>query len=76
MDSLSEVAKNVLKGNVPLHKRTVDRLRPRRKLLEKLASKSISRKKKKKLLQKGSGLPLLPILASIASGLIGNWLNG
>ena len=76
MDSLSEVAKNVLNGNVPMNKRTVDRLRPKKALLVKLASKGISRRKKKQLLQTGSGLPLLPILASIASGLVSSWLNG
>ena len=76
IDSLSEVAKNVLNGNVPLQKRAVDRLRPKKTLLQKLASKSISRKKKKQLLQSGSGLPLIPILASIASGVLSNFLNG
>ena len=76
MDSLSEIAKNVLNGNVPLHKQAVDRLRPKKALLQKLASKAISRKKKKQLLQTGSGLPLIPILASIASGVLSSYLNG
>lgn len=76
IDALAEVTKNVLKGNVPISRATVERLRPKRALLEKLASKRISRKRKKLLLQKGSGLPIIPILASIASSLIGGWLNG
>jgi len=67
------MAKNVLKGNVPLSHAQKDALRRRRKTLHKLTLKTVSQKKKKKLIQSGGFLgallgPIVSILGNLFRG--------
>lgn len=60
---IAECCHNLLKGNVPLTPAHKKALYPKRKHLRTLASKSVSIKKKRELLnQKGGVLPLLGLL--------------
>ena len=71
--AICQCASNTLKGNIPLSRMHKSRLARHKSLLRKLASKVLSLKKKKKLLlQGGTGLlPLLlgPILSTLAGTL-------
>lgn len=70
LDCVSECAKNVIKGNVPLSDRQKTNLR-RRKDLRALSVKKTSLRKKRKILQKGGFLTaLLPPVLSILSSLL------
>ena len=53
IDCVSECAKNVLKGNVPLSNAQMSKLRPRRQDLRALSVKKTSLTKKRKIIQKG-----------------------
>ena len=78
---VSECCHNVLKGNVHLSSAQKKKLYPSRQHLRRLASKSISVKKKKQILnQKGGFLSLLapallPLLGKAVSGGIGGALK-
>ena len=69
IDCVSECAKNVIKGNVPLSPRQKVRLRRDRNNLRSLAIKKTSLKKKRRILQKGGFLTALlpPVLAVLGS---------
>ena len=74
INCISECCQNILKGNVPLSKAQLQKLKSKRELLRHLADKSISVQKKKQYLnQKGGILPLLklaPILAPTIAKII------
>jgi len=74
IDCVSECAKNVIKGNVPLKPTQLRRLRRDRSNVRVLASKKTSLKKKRRILQKGGFLgALLPhVLGVLGSLLLGN----
>jgi len=74
IDCVSECAKNVLKGNVPLKPTQLRRLRRERSNVRVLASKKTSLKKKRRILQKGGflGALLPPFLGVLSSLLLGN----
>ena len=70
IDCVSECAKNVIKGNVPLTIRQKTNLRRKRNDLRSLSLKKTTLRKKRKILQKGGFLtallpPVLSILASL-----------
>ena len=68
---MSECAKNVLKGNVPLTNAEMSKLRPRRQDLRALSVKKTSLAKKRKIIQKGGVLlALLAPALSVQSGLL------
>jgi len=71
---VSECAKNVIKGNVPLTKRQMTNLRRRRYDLRALSAKKTSLRAKRKILQKGGFLTafLPPILSVLGSLLMQN----
>jgi len=70
IDCVSECAKNVVKGNVPMTGRQKANLRRRRKDVIALAIKKTSLKKKRRILQKGGFLTaLLPPVLSILSSM-------
>ena len=71
IDCVSECAKNVLKGNVPLTDAQMSKLRPRRQDLRALSVKKTSLTKKLKIIQKGGFLSALlaPVL-SVLAGLL------
>lgn len=77
IDSLSEIALNILKGNVSLSPQHKKKLKKHKEKLRNLAQKNISFKKRKGLLvQRGGFLPLLlaPAL-SLLGGLAGRALG-
>lgn len=70
VDCVSECAKNVIKGNVPLTDRQKTTLRRKRNDIRALSLKKTSLRKKRKILQKGGFLtallgPVLSILGSL-----------
>jgi len=74
LDCVSECAKNVVKGNVPLKPTQLQRLRRERNKVRALASKKTSLKKKRRILQNGGFLTALlpPVLGVLGSLLLGN----
>ena len=72
IDCVSECAKNVIKGNVPLSPRQKATLRRDRNNLRSLAIKKTSLKKKRRILQKGGFLSALlpPVLTMLGSLLL------
>ena len=70
---LCECAQNLLKGNVPLSKAQLKKLKQYRKEVRTLAQKRTSQSKRKEILQKGGFLPAL--LAPIALTVLGTLLN-
>jgi len=72
LDCISECAKNVLKGNVPLTDRQKTKLRRSRKDLRALSIKKTALRNKRRILQKGGFLSALlpPVLGVLASLLI------
>ena len=74
IDCVSECAKKVLKGNVPLKPTQLRRLRRDRSNMRVLASKKTSLKKKGRIMQKGGfiGALLPPVLGVLGSLLLGN----
>lgn len=76
IQSLTEIARNALKGNINYNISTKKKLNKFKKQIRNLAAKRISVKKKKNiLLQRGGFLPLLitPVL-SAAGALAGKYL--
>jgi len=74
LDCISECAKNVIKGNVPLTSRQMTELRRKRHDLRALSAKKTSLRTKRMILQKGGFLtaPLPPILSVLGSLLLQN----
>ena len=74
LDCVSECAKNITKGNVPLTPDQLSRLRRQKNNIRALALKKTSTKKKKRILQKGGllGSILPPIISVLGSLLLGN----
>ena len=72
LECISECAKNVLKGNVPLNDRQKTKLRRSRNDLRVLSVKKTSLRKKRRILQKGGFLTALlpPILGVLANLLL------
>ena len=69
VDCVSECAKNVLRGNVPLTTNQKAKLRRNQKNLRSLAIKRTSLKKRRQILQKGDFLAaLLPPVLSLLGG--------
>lgn len=74
IDCFCECALNVLKGNVPLKKAQLNKLRREKQNLRQLARKRVSLKKKRKILQKGGFLgALLPPVLALLGGLFGGY---
>ena len=71
-ECISECAKNVLNGNVPLNDRQKTKLRRSRNDLRALSVKKTSLRKKRRILQKGGFLTALlpPILGVLANLLL------
>ena len=74
IDCVSECAKNIIKGNVPLNPAQLRRLCRERSNVRVLALKKTSLKKKRRILQKGGflGALLPPFLGVLSSLLLGN----
>jgi len=74
VDCVSECAKNLIKGNVPLSTRQMSVLRRKRKDLRELAKKKTPLRSKRKILQKGGFLSALlpPVLSVLGSLLLQN----
>jgi len=74
VDCVSECAKNIIKGNVPLSDRQMTRLRRKRQDLRALSKKKTSVRAKRKILQKGGFLTALlpPVLGVLGSLLMQN----
>ena len=74
VDCVSECAKNVIKGNVPLSDRQMTGLRRKRQDLRALSKKKTSLRAKRKILQKGGFLTALlpPVLGILGSLLMQN----
>ena len=82
---MSEVADNLLKGNIPLTNSQLELLRPSAKELETLAKKRTPLTKKRQILQKGGfigallgpavGLLAPMVLEPLVSGLMGSILK-
>ena len=71
VDCVSECAKNVIKGNVPLSSRQMTQLRRKRYDLRALSKKKTSLRAKRKILQKGGFLTaLLPPILSVLGSLL------
>ena len=74
VDCVSECAKNVIKGNVPLNERQMTNLRRKRQDLRALSKRKTSLRTKRKILQKGGflGALLPPVLSVLGSLLLQN----
>jgi len=73
VDCVSECAKNVIKGNVPLSHRQKSNLRPKRHDLRAVSARKTSLRTKRKIIQKGGFLgALLPPVLSVLAGLLTN----
>jgi len=72
LDCVSECAKNVIKGNVPLTSRQMTNLRRRRYDLRSLSNRKTSLKTKRKIIQKGGFLSVLlpPVLSLLGTLLL------
>ena len=74
INCVSECAKNVIKGNVPLSDRQMTNLRRKRYDLRALSKRKTSLQTKRKILQKGGFLSALlpPVLSVLGSLLLQN----
>ena len=74
VNCVSECAKNLIKGNVPLNNRQMTNLRRKRNDLRTLSKKKTSLRTKRKIIQKGGFLTALlpPVLAVLGSLLLQN----
>jgi len=71
VDCISECAKNIIKGTVPLTNRQKTRLRRSRNDIRALSVKKTSLRKKRKILQKGGFLTsLLPPVLALLGGML------
>ena len=62
LKTLSEIALNILEGNVPLSERQKKKLAPYKNVVRLLARKNVPLREKQVAMQKGAGI--LPLLAS------------
>jgi len=70
LECISECAKNIIKGNVPLTNRQKSTLRRRRKDIRALSVRKTSLRRKRKILQKGGFLTaLLPPVLALLGGM-------
>jgi len=70
IDCVSECAKNVMKGNVPLSDSHKSELRRKKKDLRALSLKKTSLRQKRRILQKGGFLTtLLPLILAVLGSL-------
>ena len=67
---MCEIVKNVLQGNLKVSNSLKNKLGKHKLTLRKLASRGVDVKQKRRLMQKGGFLPLLPMLASAVGGLL------
>lgn len=77
LNSITEIVRNTLKGNIPYTPRQRKLLLPHKKVIRELGKISLSSGKRKKLLQQRGGfLPTLlaPVLVAIASELAHKYL--
>lgn len=80
--SLCEITKNVYRGRLQASPRVKAKLCKYKRIIRKLLNKSTGYQAKKKLLQQSDtkkqkgGLPLIPILMSLAGPLIGKLISG
>lgn len=63
IDSLCEIALNVLRGNIPLTDKQFALLKKKKKIIRLVADKKVKRTKKKKTLNQSGGF-LLPLLGA------------
>ena len=68
IDSISEIALNCLKGNIPIKNCDFKKLKVQKKILRKLTEKSPVKNRRRLIIQKGG---FLPILISTALGFLG-----
>ena len=66
INALSEIILNVFCGNIPLNKSDIEKLRPFRKLMQSLSTKSNSASSRKKLMISKKGGSLLSIILPLA----------
>lgn len=66
---LSECAKNLLLGNIPMSEKQKKKLKPHKGKIKMLALKKNSISKKRRMLQRGGGV-FIPLLASLAGSLL------
>ena len=72
--SIAEIAKNLMAGNIPISTSQKNRLRPFKKHIKFLAVKRNSLSRKRRMLQTGGSF-FVPLLTSLASGLLGSLLK-
>jgi len=76
-EALREIARNVIKRNVPLNSSQKKKLRRYKKVIISLSNSKNSKRKKRKLVEQSGGfLPILiPIITGILGEVIGNGLR-
>lgn len=74
VDCLAECALNCLNNGLPLKKAQFTKLKRYKKTLRKIASKKISREKKKALIQTGGFIG--PLITAVITALASNLLRG
>lgn len=70
IDCMSECCLNILKGNVRLTLAQKRKLARHKHQLRQLSKRGVSVTKRKKIVQSGGFLPLLPLIAKIAGGVL------
>jgi len=76
IDCVSECAKNVIKGNVPLSDRQKSELRRKKKDMRALSLKKTLLRQKRRILQKGGFLTaLLPPILAVLGSLFAKYYN-
>jgi hypothetical protein len=74
IETIAEIAHNILRGNVPLSEKQRKKIEPFKKVIRKIASNCVSCKKKRKLLiQKGGFLGV--IISSLLASIVGELLH-
>lgn|SRR6185436_16527503 len=74
---MSDCCYNILKGNIPLNRGQLSKLRRQKRVIRAIADKKTSLKKKKQIIQKGGFLaailpPIIGALGSLFGGLLGS----
>ena len=75
IQTLCEIALNLLKGNIPLSPSQLKKLKRQKKAIRLLANKNVSLTSKRQTLKKQSGGFILPLLAAVVP-MIGSLLGG
>ncbi len=78
MQCICECAKNVLKGNVPINREQMQKLRRHKKSLRELVRKKTSLQKKRRIVQTGGfiGAIIAPVLSALGSVLFNRGCDG